>query len=103
MARHPESVDGLVLDMSALPLAPEYDCGEPQVGDIYRSHGGQPALWWIVGHVQGELHSTMIYLVFNMRGQIVGTSKAATYYLRQRRKVGHCPIPPLIPEWIAPI
>jgi len=101
MARQPESVDGLVLDMSALPLAPESGCDEPQVGDIYRSHSGQPALWWIVGHVQGDFSSTMIYLVFNMRGQIVGTSKAATYYLRQRRKVGHCPIPPLIPEWIA--
>ena len=101
MARQPESVDGLVLDMSALPLAPESGCDEPQVGDIYRSHSCPPALWWIVGHVQGEFHSTMIYLVFNMRGQIVGTSKAATYYLRQRHKVGHCPIPPLIPEWIA--
>lgn len=99
MSRQPESVDGLSLDMSGFP-AERPSCGEePQVGDIFKPRAGQPGFWWIVGHIQGEHHNTMLYLTFNLRGEIVGQGKAATYYLRERSKVGYCPVPPLTPEW----
>ncbi len=100
MARQPETVDGLTLDVSGLPFAAEPGSSDPQVGDIFRSHSGQPAYWWVIGHVQGECNDTMLYIVFNMRGQIVGVQKAATYYLARRQKVGHMPIPPLQPTWL---
>ncbi len=99
MARQPESVDGLSLDMSGFPVG-SVPCGEePQVGDIYKPRAGQPGFWWIVGHIQGECHNTLLYLTFNLRGEIVGQGKAAVYYMRERNKIGHCPVPPLVPEW----
>lgn len=99
MARQPDTVDGLVLDVTGLPFAAEPGSSDPQVGDLYRSHAGQPAYWWIVGHICNDLHDTMLYIVFNTRGQIVGVQRAATYYLARRQKIGHMPIPALQPTW----
>ncbi len=99
MSRQPESVDGLQIDMSAYPVDCPPPSGDPQVGDIYKPRAGQPGFWWVVGHVAGEYHDTLIYLTFNLQGQIVGQGKAARYYMRDRQKVGYCPVPPLQPEW----
>lgn len=100
MARQPDCVEGMALDLNGLVQPCDIQGRDPEVGDIYRSHSGQPALWWIVGHICGESHSTFLYIVFNMRGEIVGTSKAAGYYLAKRNRVGFMPIPLLQPEWI---
>ncbi len=51
------------------------------------------------GIVHGEFHHTAFYLTFNLRGELVGQGKAGMHYLREREKVGCCPIPPLTPEW----
>ena len=101
MARQPDSIEGLTLDLSGLPSPSDTEEREPIVGDIYRSQAGQPAYWWIVGHVSNGMNwEAFIYLTFNMRGEIVGTGRAAGYYLAKRPRVGFMPIPPLQPEWI---
>lgn len=100
MAKQPESMDGLTLDLSGLPFPIELGSSNPEVGDIYRSSAGHPAYWWIVGRVCGECHDTMFYIRFNLRGQIVGVQKAATYYIARKQKVGRMPIPDLQPDWI---
>lgn len=99
MSRQPEALDGLVLDLSGMPGGPPPVGEEPMVGDIYRPRAGQPGFWWIVAHVQGECHNTLFYLTFNMRGELVGQGRAGMHYIRERQKVGHCPLPPLSPDW----
>lgn len=98
MSRQPDSVAGLTFD-GALADRPDDLTREPQVGDIYRPRAGQPGYWWIVGHVRGEFHETLLYLTFNLRGQIVGQGKAGIHYIRERQRVGFCALPTLDPEW----
>lgn len=99
MARQPEAVDGIALDLSGMPNGAPPVGEEPCVGDIYKPRAGQGGFWWIVGHVEGEYHNTLLYLTFNLSGQLVGQGKAGFHYIRERQKIGYCPVPPLVPEW----
>lgn len=99
MARFPEAIDGITLDLSGLPGGPPPVDEEPCVGDIYRPRAGQPGYWWIVGITQGEFHHTALYLTFNLRGELVGQGRAGMHYIRERQKVGRCEIPAISPEW----
>jgi hypothetical protein len=99
MARQPEHQEGLTIDLSGLPGGRLIPGEEPEVGNIYKPRSGQRGFWWIVSITRGEFHHTALYLIFNLNGECVGTSKAAMYYLRDREKIGHMALPDLTPEW----
>jgi hypothetical protein len=101
MARQPDVVEGIQLDLSGIPGGmDQFTSGDVQVGHIYRPRSGQTAFWWVVSITQGDYHHTAVYLIFNTRGECTGVSKCGVNYLGERSPVGHADVPMITPSWL---